>query len=282
MMPVAACTMNTASVALPSVCHHVRPPGILRSRSALRMPARSMRSSTHFESRFIALRLYLVGDAEPVVAVVHEHRAVANLDLQLVEGTRRRSGEDFTRLDVELPTMARAEEVFQILVVDVAAAEMGAVPVVCLELVAVLRVQPHAVERAALDPGVLLRLHEVHPDRHAHVEQRDVVGDFHPAVHARLRKARRDERANDWKSDEQCAHRGPRGAYLRETSSPAFIRARGFSAHFNVVIHGEQFRFCDPSMASGLTLNFCKTLPDTARTRPTRSAFSLPAFVRFP
>src|ERR1035437_970275 len=224
MVPVAACTMNTASVALPRVCHHVRSCGILRSSRVLRIPTRSMRSSSHFERRFIALRLDLGGDAEPVVAVVHEHRAVANLDLQLVEGTRRRSGEDFARLNIELPAMARAKEVFQVLVVYVAAAEMGAVPVVCLELVAVLGVQPHAVERAALDPGVLLRLHEVHPDRHAHVEQRDVVGDLHPAVHARLREARRDERTYDRKYDEHGAYTGARRAPLHEESPPVVVR----------------------------------------------------------
>src|SRR5689334_11422873 len=108
MIPVTACTMNTASVALPSVCHHVRPPGILRSSRPLRMPTRSTRSSTHFEMRSMALRLDPVGDAEPVVLVVHVHRAVADLDLQLVERARRRTAEDFTGLHVELPAMARA------------------------------------------------------------------------------------------------------------------------------------------------------------------------------
>src|ERR1019366_8868240 len=139
MVPVAACTMNTASVALPRVCHQVRSRGILRSSRVLRIPTRSMRSSSHFEIPRIALCLDPVGDAQPVVLVVHPHRAVAHLDQQSVEGTGRRTREHLAGLDVELPAMARAEEVDEVLVVDVAAPEMRAVSVVGLELVAVLR-----------------------------------------------------------------------------------------------------------------------------------------------
>src|ERR1019366_2926634 len=197
MVPVTACTMNTASVALPSVCHQVRPPGILRSSSVCRMPRRSMRSSTHYVILSMGLGLDPVGDAEPVILVVHPHRAVAYLDLQLVERAGRRTGEDFARLGVELPAMARAEEMLEILVVDVAASEMGAVSIEGLELVAVIRVEPDAVERAALDPRILQLLHEIHAHRNADVEQCDVVGDFHPAVHVRLRQARRRKRTHD-------------------------------------------------------------------------------------
>src|ERR1017187_7395949 len=138
MVPVAACTRNTASVALPRVCHQVRSRGILRSSRVLRIPTRSMRSSSHFEIPRIALCLDPVGDAQPVVLVVHPHRAVAHLDQQFVEGTGRRTREDLTRFDVELPAMARAKEMFQVLVVYVAAPEVGTVSVVGLELVAVL------------------------------------------------------------------------------------------------------------------------------------------------
>src|ERR1039457_2728898 len=149
-VPVTACTRNTASVALPRVCHQVRSRGILRSSSVLFTPTRSRRSSSHLKRVGIALRLYPLGHAEPVVEVLHPDRAVANLDLQLVEGARRRSREDLARLNVELPAVARAEEMLQVLVVDVSAAEMRAVAVVCLEFVAVLRVEPHGVERAGL------------------------------------------------------------------------------------------------------------------------------------
>src|ERR1019366_6646950 len=237
MVPVTACTMNTASVALPSVCHQVRPPGILRSSSVCRMPRRSMRSSTHFVILSMGLGLDPVGDAEPVVLVVHPHRAVAYLDLQFVERAGRRTGEDFAGLRFELPAMARAEEVLQVLVVDIAAAEMRAVSVIRLELVAVLRVQPHAVQGAALDPRVLLRLHEVHAHWNADVEQRDVVGNFHPAVNARLRKRGRYERTYDRKSDEERADGRACGAHLREKPSPILVRVRRIATRLSVVIH---------------------------------------------
>src|SRR5476649_2786621 len=176
-MPVIACTMKTASVALPSVCHQVRPPGILRSSSPLRIPATSIRSSTHLFSRSSMLSLDPIGDAEAVVLVVHEHRAVSNLDLQFVERAWRRTGKNFARLHIKLPAMTRAEKMLQLFVEQVAAAEVRAVAVVRLELVAVLRVEPHAVQCAALDPCVLLGLYEVHANRHADVEQRDIIGD---------------------------------------------------------------------------------------------------------
>src|SRR5476649_2369557 len=125
-MPVIACTMKTASVSLPSVCHQVRPPGILRSSSPLRIPMRSMRSSTHLERRFSMLRFDPIGNAEAVVLVVHEHRTVSNLYLQFVEWTGRRTGKDFARLHIELPAMTRAEKMLQLFVEQVAAADVRA------------------------------------------------------------------------------------------------------------------------------------------------------------
>src|SRR5690242_13418229 len=121
--------MNTVSVALPSVCHHVNPAGIFRSNNVRRIDARSMRSSIQ---RLIGglLRLDLFGDAQPEVPILHEHRAVADLHLKLVELAWRWSGEDLARLDVELAAVTGTEKVLAILVVDVAAAEVRAVAVV--------------------------------------------------------------------------------------------------------------------------------------------------------
>src|ERR1017187_9339097 len=100
-IPVTICTVNTASVALPSVCNQVRPPGILRSINVARIDAMSIRSSIH---RRMAPMLHAdpLGHAEPEVAVVDEDRAVANLHRQLVERAWRRTCQHGTGLDVEL------------------------------------------------------------------------------------------------------------------------------------------------------------------------------------
>src|SRR5512140_2733867 len=192
-MPVTTWTTNTVRVALPSVCHHVRPPGILRSSNARFTPAMSNRSSIHREARMSGLDL--LGNTEPEVAILDVHRGVAHLNLQDVERAGRGTGQHRARLDVELSTMARARERLLVGGKRVAAPQMRASSVVRFEHVAVFGIQPDADQSATLDPRVILRLDQIDADRYADVEERRVVGDFDPRICLWLLKCRRDERA---------------------------------------------------------------------------------------
>src|SRR5665213_1363622 len=184
-IPVVICTTNTASVALPSVCHQVRPAGIFLSSSVSRMEARSSRLSSHRPIALIALCLNLLSDSQSEIPVFHEHRAVAHLNFQLIEWPWWRPRKHASRRYVELPVMARAEKILVLLVVDVGAAEVRAVPIVGLELLAVLGEQRYTVERSALQPCIHRTLNEIHASRNSDIEQRDVVCHLHPIVRGR-------------------------------------------------------------------------------------------------
>src|SRR5674476_1660597 len=105
-MPVTTCTMKTASVALPSVCAHVRLPGILRSSNCSLMPRRSTRSSSQRKIGFMISCLDARGHAQPIFLVLHVDGAVTDLYLELVQRTGRRSVEHGAGLEVESPVVA--------------------------------------------------------------------------------------------------------------------------------------------------------------------------------
>src|SRR5665213_239817 len=115
------------------------------SRSVFRMAARSRRLSSHRPIVSSALCLNLLSDSQSEIPVFHEHRAVAHLNFQLIEWPWWRTRKHASRCYVELSVMARAEKILVLLIVDVGAAEVRAVPIVGLELLAVLGEQPYTV-----------------------------------------------------------------------------------------------------------------------------------------
>src|SRR5450755_2212060 len=147
----------------------------------------------------------LLGHTESEVAVVYKYCAVANLDLQFVERSRGRTRQHGTGLDVELTPMAGTSEGLQLLVVVVAAAKVGAVSIVGLELGTVFGVEPHRILGPSFDPCITLVLDEIDADGHADVELRDVFRHLDPGGGLRLRHRRRDERTDHRDADQHAA-----------------------------------------------------------------------------
>src|ERR1035437_1553643 len=154
-MPVTTCTMKTASVALPSVCPHVRLPGILRSSNCSLMPRRSTRSSSQRKIGVMISCLDARGHAQPIFLVLHVDGALADLYLELVQRTGRRSVEHGAGLEVESPVVAGTEEILGLCVPHESAPKVRAPSAIRLELLPVLGEQPQSFDAPALDPRIL-------------------------------------------------------------------------------------------------------------------------------
>src|SRR5476649_733074 len=109
---------------------------------------------------------------------------------------------------------------------QVAAPQVRAMAVVCLELVAVFRIQPHTQQRAALDPRVVLCLHEIDTDWNANIECSRVIGDLDPAVGLRLGERRRNESPDDGNADESCENCTANAADDAHESAPLYRMRR--------------------------------------------------------
>src|SRR3990172_11404372 len=110
--------MKAVSVALPSVCHHDSSLAIFGASSARRSPATSIRSSSHRKASSMVSGLHALRNSQAEVPVVHVHRAVADLHLEVIKRARRRAGDDLPRLHVELPAATRTEESLSLPVVE--------------------------------------------------------------------------------------------------------------------------------------------------------------------
>lgn len=96
---------------------------------------------------------------------------VFDLGLESIERARWRPADHVTRLEIEQPVMAGAVKNLLLVVEEVAAAQVRAAAVVGSERLAVLGIEPHALQDATLDPRIVHALCEVALDRHIQVEK---------------------------------------------------------------------------------------------------------------